>query len=119
MKTDMEKAMACVVDIFHQYCILSPIDDYLQRAEFDKLMKEQAQPFLKKTQPPNLDQKAYLDQLFKKADKNHDAKLKFTEWATVLGLALNEAHDRSHDLGSDGGSGGHCHSHGDGSVHCH
>nr|XP_060613975.1 protein S100-A7-like [Anolis sagrei ordinatus]XP_060614101.1 protein S100-A7-like [Anolis sagrei ordinatus] len=118
MRTDMENAMVCMVDIFHQYSVLKPTDDYLQKAEFQKMMKEQAGEFLKRTMPPNLDINGYIEQLFKKADKNNDQKLKFTEWLVVMVLALNDYHRRSHELGSDGGS-GHCHSHGDGSVHCH
>ncbi|XP_042296504.1 protein S100-A9-like [Sceloporus undulatus] len=118
MKTDLEKALDCMVNIFHQYCILNPIDDYLQMKEFEKLLKEQAQPFLKNTLPPNVTENAYIKQLFQKADKNKDGKLKFTEFMVVVGAALIEAHKRSHDL-SEGHGHGHGHSHSPDGGHGH
>ncbi|XP_061461997.1 protein S100-A8-like [Rhineura floridana] len=102
MKTQLEKALECVVNIYHQYCILDPSDDYLQFKEFRKMMKEQAQPFLKDTTPPNLDQDAYIQQLFNKADKDNSGYLKFTEFLQVLGATLKDAHDRSHKLHEEG-----------------
>ncbi|KAF7235498.1 hypothetical protein EYD10_17671, partial [Varanus komodoensis] len=113
MKTHLEQAMECVVNVYHQYCILDPVDDYLHLKEFSKLMKEQAQPFLKSTTPPNLDQDGYIKQLFEKADKDKTGYLKFTEFFCVLGLALNEGHDRSHNL-DEGHGHGHSHGHGHG-----
>ena len=113
----MEQAFECTVNIFHQYALLRPIDDYLQLEEFKKLMKEQASIFLKDTTPSGVDENTYIKQLFQKADKDHNGNMKFTEFVTVLGLALIDAHNRSHQLGEGGH--GHGHSHGDGHGHSH
>ncbi|XP_061485340.1 protein S100-A8-like [Rhineura floridana] len=102
MKTQLEKALECVVNIYRQYCILDPSDDYLQFKEFRNMMTEQAQPFLKNTTPPSLDQNAYIQQLFKKADKDDSGFLKFTEFLQVLQAALIGAHERSHKLHEEG-----------------
>ncbi|CAI5798410.1 protein S100-A9-like [Podarcis lilfordi] len=102
MKTLMEKALECIVNIFHQYAIRNPMDDYLQFKEFEKLLKEQAQPFLKDTLPPGMNQDAYIKKMFEKADKSRDGKLKFTEFLPVLELALIDAHNRSHRLPETG-----------------
>ncbi|XP_063002063.1 protein S100-A9-like [Elgaria multicarinata webbii] len=116
MKTQLEKALECVVDIYHRYCILDPQDDFLQFKEFRKLMKEQAQPFIKDTKPSNLDEEAYIKQLFQQADTDQNNCLKFTEFLYVFGEALNDTHNRSHDLGEDHGHShgppGHSHGHG-------
>ncbi|XP_015269604.1 PREDICTED: protein S100-A12-like [Gekko japonicus] len=122
MKTKMEQAMECVVNVYHQYCILDPVDDYLHPKEFQKLMKEQAQPFLKNTMPPSDDQNSYIEKLFQQADKDKNGYLKFTEWLYVIGKTLNEAHERSHNLDDDDSKTpghGHGHSHGPGHGHGH
>nr|XP_056709831.1 protein S100-A7-like [Euleptes europaea] len=113
MKTKLEQAFECVVNVYHQYCILNPSDDYLQLKEFQKLMKEQAQPFLKDTAPPNMSQDAYIKQIFQKADKDKNNYLKFTEFLYVFVGTLEDAHNRAHDLGEDPSKsgGGHSHSH--------
>lgn len=51
MKTDLELALECAVNIYHQYAVQRPIDDYLSKNEFSKLLKETAQPFLQNTLP--------------------------------------------------------------------
>ena len=51
MKTDLELALECVVNIYHQYAIKYPIDDYLSKTEFSDLLKETAKPFLCNTMP--------------------------------------------------------------------
>lgn len=56
----------------------------------------------------------YINQLFAKADKNHDGRLKFTEFLTTLNLAAIDAHKRSHEpTGGQGPHpvGGHDHGH--------
>ncbi|XP_054853454.1 protein S100-A12-like [Eublepharis macularius] len=116
-KTQLEKALDCVVNVYHQYCILNPVDDYLQIKEFQKMMKEQAQPFIRNTIPPGVSQDAYIKQIFQRADRDKNGSVKFTEFLYVLGACLEEAHHRSHDLGDDHKSGqkpsghGHGHSH--------
>ncbi|XP_053133942.1 protein S100-A7-like [Hemicordylus capensis] len=98
MKTLLEDTCMCVVNIYHQYCILDPVDDYLHPNEFNKLMVEQAQDFLKNTKPGNLDQPAYLQQLFQQADKDKTGYLKFTEFQNVLTPVLKYAHEKAHQL---------------------
>lgn len=51
MKTDLELALECAINIYHQYAMKCPIDDYLSKAEFSKLLKETAKPFLYNTVP--------------------------------------------------------------------
>lgn len=52
MKTDLELALECAVNVFHQYALLQrPIDDYLSKDEFSKLLKQTAEPFLRNTLP--------------------------------------------------------------------
>lgn len=51
MKTDLELALECAINIYHQYAIKYPIDDYLSKTEFSKLLKETAKPFLYNTMP--------------------------------------------------------------------
>ncbi|XP_060111973.1 protein S100-A9-like [Heteronotia binoei] len=114
-KTKLEQAFECVVNIYHQYCILKPVDDYLQPKEFEKLMKEQAQDFLCDTTPTNMDQAAYIKQIFKKADKDNNGHLKFPEFLCVLAATLDNAHHRSHDFGE--GQKGQEHGHGHGHSH--
>jgi len=51
MKTDLELALECIVNVYHQYAMKKPIDDYLSKTEFSDLLKETAQPFLHNTLP--------------------------------------------------------------------
>lgn len=47
MKTDLELALECIVNVYHQYAVkCPPIDDYLNKTEFSQLLKENAEPFL-------------------------------------------------------------------------
>uniref|UniRef100_A0A8C3X8F5 EF-hand domain-containing protein n=1 Tax=Cyanoderma ruficeps TaxID=181631 RepID=A0A8C3X8F5_9PASS len=87
MKTDLELALECAVNVYHRYAARSPMDDYLSREEFSKLLQDTAKPFL---------MEAYIQQLFAKADANHDGRLKFTEFMTTLCLVAIDAHNRSH-----------------------
>ncbi|KAL8184602.1 UNVERIFIED_CONTAM: hypothetical protein K2H54_021602 [Gekko kuhli] len=119
MKTKLEQALECVVNVYHQYCILDPVDDYLHLREFRKMMKEQAQPFLQNTIPPNLDQNGYIEALFQRADRDRNGYLKFTECLWVLGAALDEAHERSHAFDEDEKTSGHGHGHSHGHGHGH
>ncbi|XP_061872415.1 protein S100-A12-like [Colius striatus] len=112
MKTDLELALECVVNIYHQYAIKWPIDDYLSKGEFSELLKETAKHFLYNTAPPNVPVDDYIKQLFTKADANHDGRLKFTEFLTTLNLIVCDAHNRSHQ--HPGASHSHSHDHGHG-----
>nr|XP_056709492.1 protein S100-A9-like [Euleptes europaea] len=107
MNTQLEQAFECVVNVYHQYCILDPVDDYLHLNEFQMLMKEQAQPFLRDTKPPYLSENEFIRQLFQQADRDQNNYLKFTEFLLVFAALLNDAHDKSHDVGGD--SSGHSH----------
>ncbi|XP_051627053.1 protein S100-A9-like [Manacus candei] len=118
MKTDLELALECAVNVYHQYAVLNrPIDDYLSKTEFSKLLKETAKPFLNDTKPPNTSTDDYINQLFTKADGNHDGRLKFTEFMTTLNLVAINAHDRSHK--GPGGDHDHGHDHGHSHDHGH
>ncbi|XP_015739968.1 protein S100-A9-like [Coturnix japonica] len=114
MKTDLELALECAINIYHQYAIRNPMDDYLSRNEFSMLLKENAKPFLSDTVPPNVSIDEYIKQLFAKSDSNHDGRLKFTEFLTTLSLVAIDAHNRSHKQPGD-----HGHDHGDGHSHGH
>ncbi|XP_065509910.1 protein S100-A9-like [Caloenas nicobarica] len=129
MKTDLELALECIVNIYHQYAVKSiPIDDYLNRTEFSQLLKENAEPFLHRTMTPNLSIDNYISQLFSRADKNRDGRLKFTEFLTTLSGVVIDAHERFHEYqkrnkqqpeaGQDHGH-GHGHDHGHGHSHGH
>ncbi|XP_009814803.2 protein S100-A9-like [Gavia stellata] len=124
MKTDLELALECAINVYHQYAIKWPIDDYLNKTEFSKLLKETAKPFLKNTVPPNTSIDDYISKLFARADGNHDGRLKFTEFLTTLNLVIIDAHNRSHqhheshDPRPDAGH-GHGHDHGHDHGHGH
>ncbi|XP_019379412.1 PREDICTED: protein S100-A7-like [Gavialis gangeticus] len=105
-KTQLEKELDCIVNIYHQYSFRHPMDDYLQKAEFKKLLREQASDFLKHTKPPNVTMEEYLDNLFKKADVNRDGRVKFTEFLITLASVAIDVHNTSHKPGH-----GHGHSH--------
>ncbi|XP_068778177.1 protein S100-A12-like [Struthio camelus] len=109
MKTDLELALECAINIYHQYAIKKPLDDYLDKGEFRALLVENAKPFLTNTKPAGLSVDAYIDQLFAKADRNRNGRLKFTEFLTTLTLIVIEAHKRSHQHPNEPGQG---HSHG-------
>ncbi|XP_010214776.1 PREDICTED: protein S100-A12-like [Tinamus guttatus] len=109
MKTDLELALDCAVNVYHQYALRKPLDDYLSRGEFKALLKDTAKPFLDNTKPPGLSVEAYIEQLFTKADKNRDGRLKFTEFLSTLSLMAMDAHKRSHE---DPKEPGHDHDHG-------
>ncbi|KAM6395133.1 protein S100-A12-like [Rhynochetos jubatus] len=96
MKTDLELALECITNIYHQYAIKRPIDDYLSKTEFSMLLKENAKPFLHNTVPPNTPIDNYISRLFVRADHNRDGRLKFTEFLTTLVLVAIDAHNRSH-----------------------
>uniref|UniRef100_A0A8C3JJ56 S100/CaBP-9k-type calcium binding subdomain domain-containing protein n=1 Tax=Calidris pygmaea TaxID=425635 RepID=A0A8C3JJ56_9CHAR len=49
MKTDLELALECAINIYHQYAVKHPIDDYLSKDEFSELLKKNAKPFLHNT----------------------------------------------------------------------
>ncbi|XP_071435509.1 protein S100-A9-like [Pithys albifrons albifrons] len=117
MKTDLELALECTVNVFHQYAMRYPMDDYLSRAEFSKLLKDTAEPFLRNTTPPKTTTDDYIKQLFQKADGNHDGRLKFTEFLTTLSQVAIDAHNRSH--AGPGGDHGHGHDHGHHHGHDH
>ncbi|KAM6190104.1 protein S100-A12-like [Sarcoramphus papa] len=117
MKTDLELALECVVNIYHQYAIKYPIDDYLNKGEFSDLLKETAKPFLYNTMPPNMSIDDYISKLFTRADHNHDGRLKFTEFLTTLNLVAIDAHNRSHQHPDAGHGHGHSHDHGHGHDH--
>ncbi|XP_028941632.1 protein S100-A9-like [Antrostomus carolinensis] len=126
MKTDLELALECIVNVYHQYAVKNPIDDYLSRSEFSELLQETAKPFLHNTLPPNTSVDSYINKLFNKADANHNGRLKFTEFLTTLTLVVIDAHNRSHEHhGShdhhpgDGHGHGHSHDHGQGHSHDH
>uniref|UniRef100_A0A8D0EVU0 EF-hand domain-containing protein n=1 Tax=Strix occidentalis caurina TaxID=311401 RepID=A0A8D0EVU0_STROC len=87
MKTDLELALECIINIYHQYAIKNPIDDYLSRDEFSELLKE----------TPNTSTDDYINTLFTRADGNHDGRLKFTEFLSTLSLVTIDAHNRSHN----------------------
>uniref|UniRef100_A0A8C3UTL3 S100/CaBP-9k-type calcium binding subdomain domain-containing protein n=1 Tax=Catharus ustulatus TaxID=91951 RepID=A0A8C3UTL3_CATUS len=95
MKTDLELALECAVNVYHRYAMRRPMDDYLSRSEFSKLLRDTAEPFLK-------------------ADANRDGRLKFTEFLSTLSLVAIDAHNRSHEGpgGDHGHDHGHDHSHG-------
>ncbi|XP_074931157.1 protein S100-A12-like [Phalacrocorax aristotelis] len=119
MKTNLERALEDVVNVYHQYAIKKPIDDYLSKNEFSELLKENAKSFLHNTLPPNMSIDDYISKLFVTADCNHNGRLKFTEFLTTLNLAVIDAHNRSHqhrgshDKHPDAGH-GHDHDHGHG-----
>ncbi|XP_014816950.1 PREDICTED: protein S100-A7-like [Calidris pugnax] len=110
MKTDLELALECIINIYHQYAVKKPIDDYLSKDEFSELLKKNAKPFLHNTSPPNTPVDDYIANLFKKADRNRDGRLKFTEFLTTLNLVVIDAHNKSHH--PHGHDHGHDHSHG-------
>ncbi|XP_006031077.3 protein S100-A9-like, partial [Alligator sinensis] len=114
-KTQLEKELDCIINIYHQYSFRNPMDDYLQKNEFKKLLREQAADFLKNTKPPKIPLEQYLEILFEKADKNHDGHIKFTEFLTTLARIAIDVHDSSH---KDVPGHGHGHSH-DGHGHGH
>ncbi|XP_025973895.2 protein S100-A12 [Dromaius novaehollandiae] len=118
MKTDLELALDCAVNIYHQYAVKKPLDDYLDRGEFKALLTDNAKPFLAHTTPPGLDRDVYINQLFNRADRNRNGRLKFTEFLTTLILIFIEAHKRSHQHPNEPGH-GHEHGHKHGHDHGH
>ncbi|XP_068271250.1 protein S100-A12-like [Nyctibius grandis] len=116
MKTDLELALECLINNYHQYALRRPLDDYLSKTEFSMLLKESAKPFLHDTTPPGMPVDEYISKLFAKADGNHDGRLKFTEYLTTLCLVVIDAHNRSHE---HHGSHGHGHEHDHGHDHDH
>uniref|UniRef100_A0A8C0UDK7 S100/CaBP-9k-type calcium binding subdomain domain-containing protein n=1 Tax=Cyanistes caeruleus TaxID=156563 RepID=A0A8C0UDK7_CYACU len=40
MKTDLELALECAINVYHRYAARRPIDDYLSKNEFSKLLKD-------------------------------------------------------------------------------
>ncbi|XP_009556433.1 protein S100-A7-like isoform X2 [Cuculus canorus] len=97
MKSDLELALECIINIYHRYAPKDyPMDDYLNKREFTDLMKNNAQTFLTDTRPPNSSVEDYIDKLFARADSNHDGRLKFTEFLNTMSLIYIDAHNRSH-----------------------
>uniref|UniRef100_A0A8C9NC88 S100/CaBP-9k-type calcium binding subdomain domain-containing protein n=1 Tax=Serinus canaria TaxID=9135 RepID=A0A8C9NC88_SERCA len=95
MKTDLELALECAVNVYHRYAVRQPMDDYLSRGEFSSLLKETAEPFLRNTVPVR---------------PRRGGIGGFTEFLTTLSLVAIDAHNRSHK--SPGGDHGHDHGHG-------
>ncbi|KAM9264360.1 protein S100-A12-like [Morus bassanus] len=126
MKTDLELALECAINIYHHYAIKHPMDDYLSKTEFSELLKENAKPFLHNTMPSNMSVDDYINKLFTTADRNQNGRLKFTEFLTTLNLVVIDAHNRSHQHhGSHdqhpgaGHDQDHGHDHGHGPDHGH
>ncbi|KAM6234334.1 protein S100-A7-like [Porphyrio hochstetteri] len=115
MKSNLELALECAVNIYHRYALKHPIDDYLSRSEFSLLLKENAQPFLHRTVPPNVPVNDYINNLFAKADRNRDGRLKFTEFLTTLTRIAIDAHKEFHH--HEGTHQGHDHGHDHGHEH--
>ncbi|XP_069734674.1 protein S100-A12-like [Phaenicophaeus curvirostris] len=112
MKSDLELALECMVNIYHEYAPKDrPIDDYLNKREFSDLMRNNAQAFLADTRPPNTSEEDYIEKLFARADSDHDGCLRFTEFLTTLNLVYIDAHNRSHKHSDVGHGHGHDHGH--------
>ncbi|XP_060110652.1 protein S100-A7-like [Heteronotia binoei] len=109
MSTSLEQCLNCVVDIYHYYCTLDPVDDYLHLNEFRAFMRQQAPSFLWRTTPPNMHVDQYIQRIFRNADRNQNGYLHFTEFASVISSILDDAHNSSHDYGQKSSGHGHRH----------
>ncbi|KAM6330925.1 protein MRP-126-like [Alca torda] len=109
MKTDLELALECAINIYHQYAVRQPIDDYLSKNEFSELLKENAKPFLHNTVPLLIEKqlvnylkhvrnKATIDQIMKDLDTNGDAQICFSEMMLLITRVTIATHEHLHDI---------------------
>ncbi|XP_005280676.1 protein S100-A7 [Chrysemys picta bellii] len=114
----LETALNDVIDVYHEYSEKRPnSDDFLQKQEFKQLLKQHAKSFLACTIPRGKTEDEYIEDLFKKTDKNKNGQLHFEEFVTTLAKLAIHAHDLSHgacDEGSGKPGDGHGHGHGHG-----
>uniref|UniRef100_A0A663M6D0 EF-hand domain-containing protein n=1 Tax=Athene cunicularia TaxID=194338 RepID=A0A663M6D0_ATHCN len=80
MKTDLELALECVINIYHQYGKL----DLLNFNDFKTLLTEQAPTFL--------GYRNKTHSIFKETDLNKDKELTFEEFTIVLAKVTDDAH---------------------------
>ncbi|KAM7138444.1 protein S100-A7-like [Macrochelys suwanniensis] len=118
MTSKLEKALDDVIEVYHKYSEKKPdSDDFLQKHEFKQLVKQHAKSFLKCTLPRGKTEDEYIEDLFKKADKNRNGFLHFEEFCSVLASLAIHAHNSSHvpcDPASGKTGEGHGHGHGHG-----
>ncbi|XP_027685838.2 protein S100-A8 [Chelonia mydas] len=111
MTTKLEKALNDIIEVYHEYSESECNDDYLQKDEFKKLLKKEANSFLCYTVPRPGDEEKYIDNLFQKANKDKNEHLHFEEFVTTLAKLAIHAHNMSHKgvKQSEGQGQGHAH----------
>ncbi|XP_042537763.1 protein S100-A9 [Dipodomys spectabilis] len=134
-RSQMEKHLETIVNVFHQYSNRQGNRDTLNKKEFKQLVKKELQNFLKKE---NRDEKE-INEILEDLDTNQDQTLDFNEFAILIARLINASHEEmhknahgeghSHGPGLGGGcqgSGrgqaqgpGHSHGHGHGHSHGH
>ncbi|KAM9114397.1 protein S100-A7-like isoform 1-T3 [Pangshura tecta] len=116
MTSKLENALDDIIEVYHKYSEQRPnSDDFLQKHEFKQLLKHHAKSFLKCTLPYGMTEDEYIEDLFKKADKNRNGYLHFEEFVTTLAKLAIHAHNISHEpCDETPGKDGHGHGHGHG-----
>ncbi|CAM5174626.1 unnamed protein product [Eretmochelys imbricata] len=113
MTSNLEKALNDIIEVYHKYSESQcSEDDYLQKDEFKKLLKKEANSFLKCTLPYGMKEDDYIEDLFQKANKNKNEYLHFEEFVTTLAKLAIHAHNMSHTAVKQGEEQGQGHVHG-------
>ncbi|XP_032949447.1 protein S100-A7-like [Rhinolophus ferrumequinum] len=85
-----EKCVMDLIDLFHKYT--SP-DDTVNKEGLQEMLKEYFPHFLRACDKMGKD---YLSGVFEDNDKNHDKKIQFSEFLSVLGSIATDYHNHSH-----------------------
>ncbi|KAM5295193.1 protein S100-A7-like [Glossophaga mutica] len=98
-RTEAEKSVMGMIDLFHKY--VKP-DDTIDKPGLLKMLKENFPNFLKASDNQGKD---YLSRIFEEKDKNEDKKIQFSEFLSLVGDIATEYHNQSHKATAS--SGGH------------
>ncbi|XP_007946779.1 protein S100-A7-like [Orycteropus afer afer] len=88
--TQAEKTMIDMILLFYKY---TGNDDKIDKPGLLKMMKENFPNFLSACEKRGTN---YLANIFEKKDKNHDKKIEFSEFLSILGEIATDYHKQSH-----------------------
>ncbi|KFW65871.1 Protein MRP-126, partial [Pygoscelis adeliae] len=92
-RSELEKAMDIIIDVFHQYSRREGNRDTLTKKELKLLIEQQLVNYLKLVKD-----KATIDEIMKDLDINKDAQISFSEVMLLIIRVTIAAHEHLHDI---------------------
>ncbi|KAF1675196.1 M126 protein, partial [Pygoscelis papua] len=92
-RSELEKAMDIIIDVFHQYSRREGNRDTLTKKELKLLIEQQLVNYLKLVKD-----RATIDEIMKDLDINKDAQISFSEVMLLIIRVTIAAHEHLHDI---------------------